>query len=106
VPRFALATILAFFPLFMANLIFAGRFRDTAEPTAAFGANLLGAMVGGAIEYVSLITGYRALLIVVALLYGAAYAFMPRVGHTAESVDAITARGETALVQGSGAAHS
>lgn len=106
VPRFALATILAFFPIFMANLIFAGRFRDTAEPTAAFGANLLGAMVGGAIEYVSLITGYRALLIVVALLYGAAYAFMPRVGYTAESVDAITARGETPLVQGSGAAHS
>ena len=73
VPRFLAATGLAFFPIFAANLIFASRFRDTADPTAAFGANLLGAMVGGTLEYLSLITGYRAILIVVAILYGLAY---------------------------------
>ncbi|HTG46430.1 MAG TPA: spermidine synthase [Actinomycetota bacterium] len=73
VPRFVAATALAFFPIFAANLIFASRFRDTADPTAAFGANLLGAMFGGTLEYLSLITGYRALLIVVAVLYGLAY---------------------------------
>jgi hypothetical protein len=39
----------------------------------AFAANLLGAMVGGTIEYVSLITGYRFLLIVVAVLYALAF---------------------------------
>ena len=40
---------------------------------AAFAANLLGAMVGGALEYVALITGYRFLLIVIAVLYGLAF---------------------------------
>ncbi len=73
VPRFIAATSLAFFPVFIANLVFAGRFRDTEDPTTAFGANLLGAMVGGAIEYVSLVTGYRALLVVAAVLYLLAY---------------------------------
>jgi hypothetical protein len=77
-PRLAAAVALAFFPIFVANLIFAERFRDTADPTAAFGSNLLGAMAGGALEYLSLITGYRALLIVVAVLYAAAYAAMPK----------------------------
>jgi SAM-dependent methyltransferase len=72
-PRFAVAVVIAFAPIFFANLVFADRFRDVASSTVAFGANLLGAMVGGVLEYVSLITGYRALLIVVAALYGLAF---------------------------------
>jgi hypothetical protein len=78
VPRFVIATALAFFPIFVANLIFAERFRDTADPTAAFGANLLGAMLGGTLEYLSLLVGFRALLFVVAALYGLAYLTRPR----------------------------
>jgi hypothetical protein len=35
----------------------------------AFAANLLGAMIGGLLEYLSLLTGYRFLLLVVAALY-------------------------------------
>jgi SAM-dependent methyltransferase len=73
VPRFFVATGLAFAPVFLANLIFAERFRDTEDSTSAFGANLLGAMVGGTLEYLSLITGYRALLILAALLYLLSY---------------------------------
>jgi hypothetical protein len=73
VPRFLVATVFAFLPIFIANLVFAGRFRSTASPTLAFGANLLGAMFGGVIEYVSLITGYRLLLVVAGLLYLAAW---------------------------------
>jgi hypothetical protein len=73
VPRFLAATALAFLPVFIANLIFAERFRDTEDTTSAFGANLLGAMVGGTLEYVSLVTGYRALLLVAAVLYVAAW---------------------------------
>ena len=38
----------------------------------AFGANLIGAMVGGILEYAALLMGYRNLLIIVALAYGAA----------------------------------
>jgi hypothetical protein len=78
VARVLAATGLAFYPIFVANLIFAERFRDTANPTAAFGANLLGAMVGGTLEYLSLLTGFRALLLLVAALYGAAYLLAPR----------------------------
>lgn len=73
IPRLLAATALSFFPIFVANLIFAERFRDTADPPAAFGANLLGAMVGGTLEYLSLLTGFRALLGLVTLLYVVAY---------------------------------
>jgi hypothetical protein len=72
-PRFAVAVVVWFTPIFIANLVFAERFRNVEASNIAFGANLLGAMVGGLLEYVALITGYQALLILVALLYGAAF---------------------------------
>ena len=77
IPRFFAAVALAFLPIFAANLIFANRFRETGDPTAAFGANLLGAMVGGVLEYLSLLTGFKALLLVVGVLYGVAYLLLP-----------------------------
>ena len=40
----------------------------------SFASNLLGAMVGGALEYVALVTGYQQLAWLVAGLYLAAYA--------------------------------
>jgi spermidine synthase len=73
VPRFLAGVALAFAPIFLANLVFAQRFAKTGSSTVAFGANLLGAMVGGALEYLALVTGYRSLLIAVALLYGLAF---------------------------------
>jgi spermidine synthase len=72
VPRFGAAATLAFLPIFTANLIFSQRFKQTASSVTSFGANLLGVMVGGTLEYLSLVTGYRNLLLVVALLYGLA----------------------------------
>jgi hypothetical protein len=74
-PRFLVATAIAFAPVFAANLVFAQRFKDAGSSTTAFGANLLGAMLGGVLEYLGLITGYRFLLIVVAVLYGLAFLF-------------------------------
>ena len=73
VPRFIVAIVIAFAPVFLANLVFASRFRDVAASSLAFATNLLGAMLGGVLEYVSLVTGYRALLIVIALLYAGAF---------------------------------
>jgi hypothetical protein len=73
IPRFFAATSIAFVPIFLANLIFSQRFRDTGSSTAAFGANLLGAMIGGVLEYLALVTGYRFLLVVVAALYALAF---------------------------------
>ncbi len=74
VPRFVAAIVIAFAPVFLANLVFARRFRDVAASNLAFAANLLGAMVGGVLEYASLLTGYRALLILIAVLYAGAFA--------------------------------
>jgi SAM-dependent methyltransferase len=73
VPRFVLAITIAFAPIFLANLIFAERFKGVGSSTAAFGANLLGAMVGGVLEYAALVVGYRSLLWLVAILYGIAF---------------------------------
>jgi hypothetical protein len=73
-PRLAAAVALAFAPVFCANLLFAARFKEVASSTVAFGANLLGAMVGGVLEYASLVIGYRALLLVVAGMYACALA--------------------------------
>jgi SAM-dependent methyltransferase len=75
IPRFLAASTLAFLPIFFANLIFTQRFKAVAASATAFGANLLGAMVGGILEYTALITGYRALLVLVAVLYGLALLF-------------------------------
>ena len=72
VPRLLVAGAIAFAPIFIANVIFSQRFRDTGDSTPAFAANLFGAILGGALEYSSLILGYRNLLIVALLLYGCA----------------------------------
>jgi hypothetical protein len=87
-PRFVVAVIIAFAPIFLANMVFAQRFRDTGDSTTAFGANLLGAMIGGVLEYLSLIVGYRWLLALVALLYGLAFVTGPRQLRTARPVPA------------------
>jgi len=76
--RYLLAAAVAFAPVFVANLVFTYSFRDTRTADMAFASNLLGAMVGGAMEYAALITGYRALLIFVAVLYGLAWLFSNR----------------------------
>jgi hypothetical protein len=76
--RYVLAAGLTFAPVFFANLVFSHSFRDTRTADMAFASNLLGAMLGGAVEYVALITGYQALLLVVAGLYGLAFLFARR----------------------------
>jgi hypothetical protein len=76
--RWLAATVLTFTPVFVANLIFAQRFSRTASTTAAFGANLLGAMLGGILEYAALATGYRSLIILAAVIYTSAFLLRPR----------------------------
>ena len=79
-PRLAVAVVLAFLPIFLANVAFAKRFSQADSSQAAFGLNLLGSIVGGCLEYGALVTGYSNLLIVVAVLYLAAFLFKPRLG--------------------------
>jgi SAM-dependent methyltransferase len=78
--RLVAAVTLAFLPIFAANVVFAKRFAETADGTAAFGANLLGAMVGGCLEYLALVVGFPGLLVIAALLYAGALALKPRTG--------------------------
>ena len=82
--RYALAAALAFTPVFIANLVFTYSFRDTKTADMAFASNLLGAMVGGALEYLALLTGYRLLLVVVAALYLVAWLFATRFRRLAD----------------------
>jgi len=67
--RYAAAVVHVFSPVFFANLVFSREFRDVDESTRAFGWNLLGAVAGGALEYLSLLLGQRSLLFVVAACY-------------------------------------
>ncbi len=89
VPLRLLVTVaLAFAPIFCANLYFTSRFKDAANPTAAFAANLFGAMIGGCLEYLSLLTGYRFLLVVAAVIYLAAVLVGRRLGARAAPLGA------------------
>ncbi|MEA2660968.1 MAG: hypothetical protein QOH08_540, partial [Chloroflexota bacterium] len=76
--RYAIASVIAFAPIFLANLVFTHSFRDTEAADMAFASNLLGAMLGGALEWVALVTGYQALLLIVAAWYLVAYALATR----------------------------
>ena len=57
------------------DLAFAERFRIVGTSTSAFGANFLGAIVGGVLEYSALMVGYRSLVLLVGFLYAAAFFF-------------------------------
>jgi SAM-dependent methyltransferase len=75
--RLVVAVALGFAPVLLANITFATRFAQVDNSTEAFGVNVLGAMVGGCLEYAALLTGYRALLVVIAMLYLGAFALTP-----------------------------
>ena len=70
--------LLMFSPILCAGLLFGSSLKRTPDIPAAYGANLLGAMVGGVAEYLSLVTGFQMLLLVVAGCYLAALAARPR----------------------------
>jgi hypothetical protein len=60
---------LVFSPVFCAGVLFSSSFKSSPQTAADFGANLFGAMIGGIGEYLSLVAGYRFLLILVAACY-------------------------------------
>lgn len=72
-PRAVIAVGVGVLPIFLANLIFAERFSQTADAPLAFATNVLGAIVGGCLEYASLAIGNRGLIIIAMVLYGSAY---------------------------------
>src|SRR3954463_1365712 len=82
--RYAVASVLAFAPVFLANVIFSHAFRDTETADIAFASNLLGIMAGGMLEYLSMLFGYQALLWVVIGFYALAMGL--RAKHQAAAI--------------------
>ncbi|MGB7962408.1 MAG: spermidine synthase, partial [Propionicimonas sp.] len=78
--------LLAFVPIYLANVAFSKRFGASDDSRSAFGLNLLGAMLGGCLEYLGLLTGYRNLLVMVAVLYLFAFLLTPRTRGALRSV--------------------
>jgi SAM-dependent methyltransferase len=76
-PAAAVGTIMALVfavPVFFAGLLFASEFRNARSPSAALGANMIGAVVGGLLENLSFIFGMKALLLVAMVVYACAAA--------------------------------
>ncbi len=63
---------LVFSPILCAGLLFGSAIKWSTSLPRDYGTNLLGAMVGGVGEYLSLVTGFRVLLFVIAACYLAA----------------------------------
>jgi hypothetical protein len=62
-------SLLVFSPIFCAGLLFGSSLRRSTDVSRDYGANLLGAMLGGVAEYLSLATGFQFLLLVIAACY-------------------------------------
>lgn len=71
--RATLSTFILTLPVFFAGIVFIRRFAEASFAAEAIGSNLLGSLVGGIAESLSLALGLRALLIVAMLLYAAAW---------------------------------
>jgi SAM-dependent methyltransferase len=63
---------LVFSPILCAGLLFGSAIKRSPSLPRDYGTNLLGAMVGGVGEYLSLVTGFRVLLFLIAACYLAA----------------------------------
>jgi SAM-dependent methyltransferase len=65
-------------PVYFAAIIFARLIRNEQHLAAAYGSNLLGTMVGGASEYLSMLLGFRFLGALVLLFYGVVFLLLAR----------------------------
>jgi hypothetical protein len=61
--------VLVFSPILCAGLLFGSAIKRSPSLSRDYGVNLLGAMAGGVGEYLSLVTGFRVLLMVIAACY-------------------------------------
>lgn len=74
------AVIVLTSPIFFSGVVFSAMLAGVSDVSAALAMNLVGAMVGGMLEYNSMYFGFRALYLVAALFYGTAMltALVPR----------------------------
>jgi spermidine synthase len=62
-------------PIFFAGMCFALLFKQRKRADLAFGWNLIGAVMGGLAEYLTMITGFKALLLIAIATYLLSYIF-------------------------------
>jgi spermidine synthase len=67
--HYVIPCMLALGPMFFSGVIFARSFRDVADPDMAFGSNIAGSVVGGISESLSLLIGFRYLLVLAIFFY-------------------------------------
>ncbi len=80
--RALLGTLLVVLPLFFAGIVFARSFSQKKNTAAAFGSNLIGAVIGGAAEAASLAWGIRSLTIIALLFYLTSWVVLRRQSQT------------------------
>ena len=57
-------------PIFFAGVVFALSFQASAQPDVDLGWNIGGVILGGLSEYLSLVVGFNALLVLAMVYYG------------------------------------
>jgi spermidine synthase len=67
--RYLAPSVLALAPIFFAGVVFGVTFRQAEHPEWAFGSNIAGSVVGGFTEPLSMLLGFRHLLLVAAIYY-------------------------------------
>jgi hypothetical protein len=65
-----IATGVITLPLFFSGLVFSSELKSASSIASAMGSNLIGAMVGGCLEYNSMYFGYRSLYFLALAIYG------------------------------------
>lgn len=65
----SIAAALSTIPIFFAGLIFSTSFKNEDKPSVGLAFNILGAVVGGLLEYAATYTGIRSLLLIAFMLY-------------------------------------
>ncbi len=77
-PRLVLSSLVFSLPLFFAAVIFAQLFSNVDDSAAVLAYNLGGAAFGGLLEYMAMVTGFRAVSLPILALYGTAYVLLVR----------------------------
>ncbi len=68
-PRVLAAAVIIGLPVFLASLVFSESFRHVTDTSAAFGSNLVGVVIGGTLEYASMIWGLDFLYLLALGMY-------------------------------------
>ena len=67
--KFISAGILIGLPIFFSGVIFVTKFKNSSQRSIAMGSNLIGAMLGGVMEYSSMIIGFKNLTFLIVIFY-------------------------------------